>query len=70
MKLIISIIIDIMYNYAISLIRKIICKNEYSSIIKKKKKKKKNSSVVDHSSANPKVPGAIRGMVSYWGHGL
>ena len=39
MKLIISIIIDIMYNYAKSLIRKIICKNEYSSIKKKKIKK-------------------------------
>ena len=28
------------------------------------------SSVVEHSSANPKVPGSIPGLVSYWGHGL
>ena len=28
------------------------------------------SSVVEHSSANPKVPGLIPGPVSYWGHGL
>ena len=28
------------------------------------------SSVVEHSSANPKVPGSIPGPVSYWGHGL
>ena len=28
------------------------------------------SSVVEHSSANPKVPGSILGPVSYRGHGL
>ena len=28
------------------------------------------SSVVEHSSANPKVPGLIPGPVSYLGHGL
>ena len=28
------------------------------------------SSVVEHSSTNPKVPGSIPGLVSYWGHGL
>ena len=28
------------------------------------------SSVVEHSSANPKVPGSIPGPVSYWGQGL
>ena len=28
------------------------------------------SSVVEHSSANPKVPGSIPGPVSYRGHGL
>ena len=28
------------------------------------------SSVVEHSSANPKVPGSIPGPVSYQGHGL
>ena len=28
------------------------------------------SSVVEHSSANPKVPGSIPGSVSYRGHGL
>ena len=27
-------------------------------------------SVVEHLSANPKVPGSIPGPVSYWGHGL
>ena len=27
-------------------------------------------SVVEHSSANPKVPGSIPGPVSYRGHGL
>ena len=26
------------------------------------------SSVVEHSSANPKVPVSIPGLVSYWGH--
>ena len=28
------------------------------------------SSMVEHSSANPKVPGSIPGRVSYQGHGL
>ena len=28
------------------------------------------SSVVEHSSAKPKVPGSIPGLVSYRGHGL
>ena len=28
------------------------------------------SSVVEHLSANPKVPGSIPGLVSYRGHGL
>ena len=28
------------------------------------------SSVVEHLSANPKVPGSIPGPVSYRGHGL
>ena len=28
------------------------------------------SSVVEHSSTNPKVPGSIPGLVSYWGRGL
>ena len=28
------------------------------------------SSVVEHSSANPKVPGSIPGPVSYQGHGF
>ena len=28
------------------------------------------SSVVEHSSANPKVPGSISDPISYWGHGL
>ena len=28
------------------------------------------SSVVEHSSANPKVPSSIPGLVSYQGHGL
>ena len=32
--------------------------------------RKRVSSVVEHSSANPKVPGSIPGPVSYRGHGL
>ena len=50
MKLLISIIIDIMYNYAKSLIRKIICKNEYSSIKKKKKKNNEEGKSVKYNS--------------------
>ena len=32
--------------------------------------RKRVSSVVEHSSANPKVPGSILDLVSYRGHGL
>ena len=32
--------------------------------------KRRVSSVVEHLSANPKVPGSIPGPVSYRGHGL
>ena len=32
--------------------------------------RRRDSSVVEHSSANPKVPGSIPGPVSYRGHGL
>ena len=34
------------------------------------KPRRRVSSVVEHSSANPKVPGSIPGLVSYRGHGL
>ena len=33
-------------------------------------RRRRVSSVVEHSSANPKVPGLIPGPVSYRGHGL
>ena len=33
-------------------------------------KRRRVGSVVEHSSANPKVPGSILGLVSYRGHGL
>ena len=36
----------------------------------KLKVRRRVSSVVKHSSANPKVPGSIPGLVSYWGNGL
>ena len=48
-----------------------ICPEINKTVSKKKKKKyRRVSSVVEHSSANPKVPGSIPGPVSYRGHGL
>ena len=35
-----------------------------------KEERRRVSSVVEHLSANPKVPGSIPGPVSYRGHGL
>ena len=41
---------------------------KYKCIINKKRRRV--SSVVEHSSADPKVPSSIPGPVSYQGHGL
>ena len=38
--------------------------------VRQVKSRRRVSTVVEHSSANPKVPGLIPGPVSYRGHGL
>ena len=44
--------------------------NKWNTFLVSCAERRRVSSVVEHSSANPKVPGSIPGPVSYRGHGL
>ena len=46
------------------------CGREYRVVAVRPRKGESVSSVVEHPSANPKVPGSIPGPISYRGHGL